>query len=107
MPQLMAAWARNTALAGDRRGKLQQLRESRRSGSMNGCAKAHLHRLQIEAPGLLPLGEGAAQQCSYFAHDLSMDRLARFFPSALSVSFTGRTRQILSLTSTKEHSSCR
>ena len=67
---LMAARARNAALAGGRHGKLQQLRESRRSGLMQCGAKAHLHRLQIEAAGLLPLGEDAAQQCGYFARDL-------------------------------------
>jgi len=59
--RLMAAWAGNTALLGVWRGKLQQLRESRRSGLMQGCAKAHLDRLQIEAAGLLPLGEDAVQ----------------------------------------------
>ena len=37
---------------------------------MQGGAKAHLHRLQIEAAGLLPHGEDTAQQCGYFARDL-------------------------------------
>src|ERR1039458_1279383 len=104
---LMAAWARNAALVGGWHGKLQQLRESRRSGLMQGGAKAHLHRLQIEDAGLLPLGEDAAQQCSYLARSLAMNRLGRFFSCALSVSITGRTRQIFSLTSTKDRSSCR
>ena len=104
---LMAAWARNAALVGGGHGKLQQLRESRRSGLMQDGAKAHLHRLQIEAAGLLPLGEDAVQQCGYFARDLCMDRLGRFFSSAVSASFTGRARQILSLTSIKDRSSCR
>ena len=105
--RLMAAWAVNAAQVGGWRGKLQQLRQSRRSGLMKSGAKAHLHRLQIEAAGLLSLGEDAAQQRSYFARDLLMDCLGRFFSCALSVSNTGRTRQIFSLTSTKDRSSCR
>jgi hypothetical protein len=75
----MAAWARNAAQFFGWRGKLQ-LSESRRSGLMKSSAKAHLHRLQIEAAGLLSLGEDVAQHSSYFARDLSMDRLGRFFP---------------------------
>jgi hypothetical protein len=81
--------------------------QRRRSGLMQGSAKAHLHSLQIEAAGLLPLGKDAAQQCGYFTRDLCMDRLGLFFPSAVSASLTGRTRQILSLTSIKDRSSCR
>lgn len=103
----MAAWARKVALVGGWHGKLQQLRQSRCSGPMQGGAKAHLHRLQIEAAGLLPLGEDAAQQRGYFACDLCMDRFGPFFSSVVSASFTGRTRQILSLTSIKDRSSCR
>ena len=74
---------------------------------MQGGAEAHLHRLQIYAAGLLPLGEDAAQQGGYFARDLRVDRFGRFFSCGVSVSSTGRARQIFSLTSTKDRSNCR
>jgi hypothetical protein len=103
----MAAWARNATLVGGWNDKLQQLRQSRPSGLMQDGAKTPLHRLQIEAAGPLPLGEDTAQQCAYFARDLCLDCRGLFFSSAVSASFTGRTRQILSLTSIKDRSSCR
>jgi len=104
----MAAWARNAALLGGWYPKLQQLRQSLGSGLMQSGAKAHLHRLQIEAADLLPFGEDAAQKCGYFARYLCMDRRGCFFSWADSTaSATGRARQIFSLTSTKDRSSCR
>jgi hypothetical protein len=66
---------------------------------MHGGAEAHLHRLQIHATRLLPLGEDAAQQGGYFARDLRVDRFGRFFSCGVSVFWTGRTAQIFSLTS--------
>jgi hypothetical protein len=76
----MAAWARNATLVGGWHDKLQQMRQSRRSGLMQGRAKAHLHYLQIEAAGLLPLGEDTAQQCAYLARDLCLGRRVLFVP---------------------------
>jgi hypothetical protein len=67
---------------------------------MQGGTEGHLHRLQIQVAGLLALGEDTVQQSGYFARDLGLDRLGRFFPSDVSVSSTGRNAQIFSLTST-------
>ena len=103
----MAARARDVAQFGGRFGELQQLSERRRPGLMQGGAEAHLYRLQIYGAGLLPLGEDAAQQRGYLARDLRMNRFGRFFSSGVSVSSTSRARQIFSLTSTKDRSSCR
>src|SRR5207248_5965670 len=97
---LMAARARDRAPAGGRLGELQQLSERRRPSLMQGGAEPHLHRLQIYAARLLPLGEDVAQQRGYFARDLRMDRFGRFFSAGVSVSSTCRKAQILSLTST-------
>ena len=73
---------------------------------MHGGAQGHFHRLQIHATGLLTLGKDDVQQAGYFARDLGLDRFGRFFSSALSVSSTGRARQISTLISTKDRSSC-
>jgi hypothetical protein len=67
---------------------------------MQGGPESHFHRLQIQAAGLLKLGEDAAQQRGYFARDLGVDGFRRFFSSGVSVSSTGRNAQIFSLTST-------
>ena len=87
--------------------KAQQLSKSRRAGLMQGSAETHFHRLQIHAAGLSSLGEDAAQQRAYFARDLGVDRFGRFFSCAVSVSSTGRARQILSLTSSSSRLSSR
>jgi hypothetical protein len=92
---------------GGRLGELQQFCESGCSSLMEGGAEAHFYRLQIHAPGLLALGEDAAQQSGYFARDLRVDRFGRFFPCDVGVSSTGRARQIFSLISTKDRSSRR
>jgi hypothetical protein len=96
----MTARARYRALFRGRFGKLQQLTESRCPRLMHGGPECHLHRLQINTASLLPLGEDAAQQTGYFAGDLPLDRLGRFFSSGVSASSTGRKAQIFSLTST-------
>jgi hypothetical protein len=85
----------------------QQLAEGRGAGMMQSGAKGHLHRFEIGLAGLLVLGEDASQQRGYFARDLVLDRFGRFFSSGVSVSSTGRARQIFSLISTKDRSSCR
>lgn len=58
---LVTARARDAALFRRRLGKLQQLRERRRTGLMQGGADGHLHRFQIQAAGLLSFGKNAAQ----------------------------------------------
>jgi len=67
---------------------------------MQGGTKGHLHRLQIQVAGLSTLGEDTAQKRGYFARDLGVDRLSRFFSSDVNVFSTGRKAQIFSLTST-------
>ena len=65
---------------------------------MQSSAESHLYRLQIRLAGPPVLGEDARQQGGYFARDLLLDRLRRFFSSDVSVSSTGRARQIFSFT---------
>jgi hypothetical protein len=48
---------------------------------MQDGAEARLHRFQIHASGLLPLGEDAAQQRGYFPRGLGVDRVGCFFPA--------------------------
>jgi hypothetical protein len=67
---------------------------------MQGGTEGHLHRLQIQVADRLAFGEDTAQQRSYLARDLGVDRRGRFFSSGVDVSWTGRNAQILSLTST-------
>jgi hypothetical protein len=79
--------------------ELQQLGERRRSRLVHGRAKGCLHRFQIGALTAVPLGKDAFQQHGYFPRNLRLDRLGRFFSSAVSVSSTGRNAHIFSLTS--------
>jgi hypothetical protein len=68
---------------------------------MQGSAEGHLHCFQIRLAGLLALGEDASQERGYFARDLVLDRLGRFFSSGVSVSSTVWMRQIFSLISNR------
>ena len=85
----------------------QQMAEGGGAGMMQSSAKGHLHRFQIRFARSLALGEDASQQRGYFARDLVLDRLGRFFSSGVNVSGTGRARQIFSLSATKDRSNCR
>jgi hypothetical protein len=87
---LMTTRARDEALIRSRFGKLQQLSQGCGSGLMQGGTKRHLHCLQIHAAGLSALGKDTTQQRSYFARDLGLDRVGRFFSSVVSVSSMGR-----------------
>ena len=97
MPALFFGWLAET----------QQVAECGGASVMQSSAESHLHRFQIRLAGLLALGEDATQQRGYFARDLVLDRLGRFFSSGVSVSSTGRARQIFSLSATKDRSNCR
>jgi hypothetical protein len=77
----------------------QQLAEGGGAGMMESRTEGRLHRFQIRLARLLALGEDTSQQRGYFARDLVLDRLGRFFSSGVSVSCAGRARQIFSLTS--------
>jgi len=79
----------------------QQLAEGAGAGMMQSSAECHFHRFQIRLAGLLALGEDAGQERSYFARDLVLDRLGRFFSSGVSISSSGRVRQIFSLISNR------
>jgi len=103
----MPARTGDAALFGGRFGELEQAAESGRPGLMQSGAEGHFYRFQIHATGLVPLREDAAQQRGYFARDFALDRFGHFFSCAVSVSSTGRARQIFSLTSTKERSNSR
>ena len=98
--RLTTAWAGNDALIGEGLGELQQPTEGCRASLMQGGTEGHLYCLQIQVAGLLAFGKDTAHQCGYFARDLGVDGLGRFFSSGVSVSSTGRNAQIFSLTST-------
>jgi len=66
---------------------------------MQRGAQCHFHRFQVDLAVLLALGEDAVQKAAYFARDFGLDRFGRFFSSGVSVSSTGRARQIFSLIS--------
>jgi hypothetical protein len=67
---------------------------------MHGRAHQHLNGLQIDVARLADAKENGAQQLLYFARDFLLDGVRRFFSCGVSVSSTGRRRQIFSLTST-------
>ena len=68
---------------------------------VQSSAEGHLYGFQIRLAGLFALGKDARQQRGYFARDLVLDRRGRFFSSGVSVSSTGRARQIFSLISNR------
>ena len=90
-----------------RGGKLQQLGQRGGARTVHGRAHCRLDCVQIQMPGLAPATENDAQESIYFARDFLADRFCSFFPCAVSVSSSGRTRQIFSLTATKDRSNCR
>jgi len=67
---------------------------------MHGRAHQHLDCFQIDVARLADANEDGAQQLLYFARDFLLDGVRRFFSCGVSVSSTGRWRQIFSLTST-------
>ena len=83
-----------------RDGAFEQSRQGDCSRPMDTGAQRSLYRFQVDAAGLPAFGEDAAHQRRYFARDLGLDRLRRFFSSGVSVSATGRNVQIFSLTAT-------
>ena len=103
---LLATGARDGTLFGRGLGELQPLTQRRGSRPMKGSAEGHFDRLQIGSASVFPLGKDTAQQCGYFARDLGLDRLGRFFSSGVSVSSTGRRAQICSLISMSSPQSC-
>lgn len=85
---------------------MQELTEHTGASAVHGGTRRGLDGFQIEVAGLAPCGEDDVEKLSYFADDLLLDRFRRFFSCELSVSSTGRARQIFSLTSTKDRSNC-
>jgi hypothetical protein len=96
---------RATARAGQlplfwaRRSKLQQLGKRRRSRLMHGRTHGHLDGFQSQTARLVPYGENELEEMFYFAGDLLLDDLSRFFFCVVNSCSTGRARQIFSLTS--------
>ena len=103
----MTAGTRKVALLFDCLAEVQQVAKGGGAGMMKSSAERHLYRFQIRLAGLLALGKNASQQGRYFACDLVLDRLGRFFSSGVSVSSTGRVRQIFSFTSSNSRLSSR
>jgi hypothetical protein len=69
-------------------------------GPVHSRANQHFDSLQIHTSRFHPIMQDDLQQALYFACDFVTDRLGRFFSSGLSVSSTGRARQIFSLVDT-------
>jgi hypothetical protein len=74
---------------------------------MHGCASGHLDGLQIQCPGFASTGEDHRQQLVHFLGDFLLDRFGRFVSSPVSLSSTGRRRQIWSLTASSSRLSSR
>jgi len=74
---------------------------------MQGRAYDSLHGFQVDGSRLAAALENHLQKLFYFAGDLLVDRLRRFFSSGVSVSSTGRARQIRSFTASNSWLSCR
>jgi hypothetical protein len=69
---------------------------------MQGVAHSHLNLFQIQAAGLVLLGEDHLQKSLYLAADFLMDGLGRFFSwDRGSPATAGRRRQIFSFNSIK------
>ena len=97
----LATGARKASLVERRGGELQQLGERGRARPMHGRAHDSLHGFQVYESRLATALENHLQKLFYFPRDLGLDRLRRFFSSGVSVSSTGRARQISRFTATK------
>src|SRR4029077_17474945 len=84
----------------------QQMTQTRSPSLMHGATHQHFHSFQIDVTGLAQSAEDDPEHAGYFLADLLLDRLGRFFSSGVSVSSTGRMRQIFSLTFTKSRLNC-
>ena len=89
--------ARYLALLRAGRSAAQQLAQRACAGPMHRSAHCHLDRFQIDGAGLALLLEDEPQQRAYFPFEFFLDRFGRFFSCGVSVSSTGRVRQIFSL----------
>jgi hypothetical protein len=99
--RLATAGTRKAALGFGWPAEAQQLAEGGGADMMQRSAEGPLHCFPVHLAGLLALPEDASQQRGYFARDLVLDRRGRFFSSGVSVSATGRARQIFSLISNR------
>jgi hypothetical protein len=96
---LVAASTSHGPLLVRRSGELQEFRERRGAGLMQGRPHRQLDGFQIETTGLAAAAEDDAQELVYFARDLALDRFGRFFSCGVcSVCSMGRKRQIFRLT---------
>ena len=87
--------------------ELQQFGQDRCPSMVHGGAHQHLGGLQFQMSRLAAAVENHTQQLAYFARDLSLDGLRRFFSCGEMASSTGRARQIFSFTSSNSWLSCR
>ena len=93
-------------------GRLQQLLEQLRAGSVQCRTGGRLQRFQVPVLLLAPGGEDQSQQLFDFLGDFLLDRRGRFFSCGVTDAAdsdscsTGRKRQIFSLTSMSSRLSC-
>ncbi|HEY5047300.1 MAG TPA: hypothetical protein VII49_04695 [Rhizomicrobium sp.] len=96
----MTAQAGDLKVIGIRLLESQQLRQSHGAGLVHRSTDRCLDTLKIESASGLPVAKNDAKQLLYFAGDFFPDRFGRFFSWADgTVSATGRSSQIRSLTS--------
>jgi len=73
---------------------------------MHSGAGGGFNRLQIETAGPAQSRENNLKELIYFVRDFLLDRFGRFFSCGVRASWTGRKRQIFSLTSMKSRLIC-
>ena len=82
----------------DRRFR-QNTAKDRGPGAVHRSAHQGFDGLQVDWRGLADAARDDLQQAAYFLGDFALDRFGRFSSCGVSVSSTGRRRQIRSLTS--------
>jgi hypothetical protein len=73
---------------------------------MHGPTHQHLDCFQIHTSAFPNPREDYRPQVSYFLYGFPLDRFGRFFSCGVTLSSSGRKRQIRSLSSTKDRLSC-
>jgi len=78
----------------------EQMLQSGRAGAVHRGAHQHLYCFQIHFAAVPAAGEDHLKQAAHLPFRFPLNRFGRFFSRGVSVSSTGRKRQICSLTST-------
>jgi len=98
---LVAARARDGAVAGSRSWELQELGHGCCARLVHSGTHSHFDGLQVQTSRFAATGEDRAQELLYLVRDFLTDRFGRFFSCGERVSWTGRARQISAFTSMK------